>query len=69
MKKVTSVLLATFTSIIFAGSAIAATPTHHVSHQIQTHHVSAQHPSVYKRTGLLKTKSDSKINTKSALLK
>ncbi|WP_286382756.1 MULTISPECIES: hypothetical protein [unclassified Acinetobacter] len=69
MKKVTSVLLATFTSIVFASSAMAATPTHHVSHQAKTHHVSTQQPSVDKHTGLLKTESDAKINTKTATLK
>ncbi len=54
MNKVTSLLIAAFTSVVFAGSAMAApTPTHEpvhhfASHQTATHHV--KHHKVHHRT-------------------
>ncbi len=46
MKKVTSFLLATFTSVIFASSAMAATTHHtapHPTHQVAKQHTSSPH--------------------------
>lgn len=38
MKKVTSLLIAAFTTAIFAGSAMAATPAQHTSQKPVAHH-------------------------------
>ena len=46
MKKVTSLLLAAFTSAIFAGSAMAGTPTYSTqqpTYQVKKHHTTATH--------------------------
>lgn len=45
MKKVTSLLITAFTTAIFAGSAMAATPAQHSTQKVQTHQVQKQHKS------------------------
>jgi len=43
MKKVTSLLIAAFTTVAFAGSAMAATPAHHAPEKAKTHQTHKQH--------------------------
>jgi len=43
MKKVTSLLVAAFTTAIFAGSAMAATPAQHSTQAVKTHQMQKQH--------------------------
>lgn len=43
MKKVTSLLIAAFTTAVFAGSAMAATPAQHSSQPVKTHQIQKQH--------------------------
>ncbi len=69
MKKVTSLLIAAFTTAIFAGSAMAATPAQHSAPKVKTHQLHSNaheqnHHATAHKTSTAKKVEDHAIKAK-----
>ena len=69
MKKVTTLLVTAFTTAIFAGSAMAATPAQHATKSVKTHQVHKQHHAKKHHTSAHKSATAKKVEDKTPATK